>query len=385
MQFRNLLSLTRLYIDKSDDGTIKKIFLFGLIYFKESKSRLSSELRILGFPFFKTNVNYTIEKFYLCGLPVFKKSTKHKLYDIVIDNIENQYTDIYINYNCSGETYLFYSLFKYINQKENDKVLFLACKKYHIDICKMMCPEIKCIYLPELFQIRSIDLQFREEYKGRIFYNILPYKHFLKLEDDIRNQSGVHYYERIFDTIGLKNENISPSIPLISEDTEKSVKYKAGKIGLNINKFIFLCPESQSNIPLQSELWKNLIDNLNSLGYDVFSNVMKLSDDYGTAKSCFLTFEEAYCLASKSKGIIGLRSGLIEPLTAINNIPIVCLYSDFYERGPLLALSADKVLEAFSLKKLPNVNINNIYEYNVQNYSQKDILSVIKGETVCLK
>ena len=99
----------------------------------------------------------------------------------------------------------------------------------------------------------------------------------------------------------------------------------------------------------------------------------------------FLTFEEAYCLASKSKGIIGLRSGLIEPLTAINNIPIVCLYSDFYERGPLLALSADKVLEAFSLKKLPNVNVNNIYEYNVQNYSQKDILSVIKGETVCLK
>lgn len=165
-------------MNKSDDGAIKKIFLFGLIYFKESKSRLSSELRILGFPFFKTNVNYTIEKFYLCGLPVFKKSTKHKLYDIVIDNIENQYTDIYINYNCSGETYLFYSLFKYINQKENDKVLFIACKKYHIDICKMMCPEIKCIYLPELFQIRSIDLQFKEEYKGRIFYNILPYKHF---------------------------------------------------------------------------------------------------------------------------------------------------------------------------------------------------------------
>lgn len=384
MRFSDILRATNLYNVKSNDDTIKKRFMFGLFYHKSAKSQLSSEFRILGIPVIMTNVNYATEKFYLFGVCVFKKSTKYKLYDIILDKIDDRYTDIYVNYNCSGETYLCCMLFDYINKTKKDKVLFIATRKYQADIFRMICPEIKCIFIGDIFDLRSNDIKFKETYKGKTFYNILPYKHFIELENDIRKLNNVHYYERILVTLGLKNKELSPRVPVISETAEKNVLYKADKIGLNLNKFIFLCPESQSNLPVKKEIWKELIDCFNAQGYDVFSNVIRLSDDYGVAKSCFLTFEEAYCLASMSKGIIGLRSGLIENLTTIN-VPIICFYTDFYERGALNSIPVDKVLNSFSLKKLPNVYINNIHEYNLEDYSKENILSVINGGFGCLK
>ena len=90
--------------------------------------------------------------------------------------------------------------------------------------------------------------------------------------------------------------------------------------------------------------------------------MLELKDEYGIGKTCFLTFEEAYYLASLSKCIIGLRSGFIEPLTSIKNLPIFCLYTDFKDRGLLKSISSDVVMKSFSLKKLPNCDATMIKE-----------------------
>ena len=228
-----------------------------------------------------------------------------------------------------------------------------------------MCPEISCFYIPNLEKLRGFDSIFKETYKGFNFFNILPMKHFVNLEKRILKGENLHYYNEILKTAGVNSCDFKSQSPIVSERVKQSVLDKVSKIGLNTENFVFLCPESQSNLNPKDCFWADVINRFYSEGFDVFMNVMKLTPLYGTAKTCFLTMEEAYYLASLSKCIVGLRSGVMEPLTAINDIPILCLYSDFKDRGVLKSIPAEKVMSCFSLKNLPNAS-DNIYEYTFE-------------------
>lgn len=96
--------------------------------------------------------------------------------------------------------------------------------------------------------------------------------------------------------------------------------------------------------------------------------------EYGIAKTCFLTLEEAFYLASLSKGVIGLRSGIFELLAYIKNIPIVSIYTKFGQRGNFKEMASEKVLTGFTLTKLPNVNVNNLFEYDINKISERNLL-----------
>lgn len=360
--------LKKIYNVKTENDTVKKSFLFGVLKTKYFTRKLNYEVRFCGIVIFKTKINKGYEKFYLFGIPIFIQNTRHKLYNSILDKIDENYTDIYINFNCSGETYLFLS---YLNP--SSKCLFIATKKYHIDLVHMMHPEIECVYIPDILPLRGIDNIYKEKYKGRTFYNILPFKHFIKLENDLRRGINLHYCEEICKTMGV-NYSKKAGMPFISEAVKRSAIKKAHIIGLNLSKFIFICPESHSNKKLSAAFWNNITETLYSNNYDVFINALELNAAYGIGKTCFLNFEEAYYLASLSKGIIGLRSGFMEPLTSINNMPVVCLYTDFKDRGLLHSMPSDIIKKGFSLKKLPNAVENNIFEYNME---KPDILPEI--------
>lgn len=349
-----------LYKNKTEHDCIKKTYLFGVFYYKKNLINYNKTLRILGLQIWNSKIKFGYENFYILGIRYKKQSTRNLLYNVINKNVSEKYKNIYIHFNCSGETYLFLS---YIRPTEDS--IFVATKKYHIDLCKMLHPNIQCIYLPNILNLRSFDSVYKEKYKNKYFYNVLPFEHFIKLENRIKKGVDVHYCQEICKTIGIEYTT-SAKQPLISESIKKSALKKANRISLNLDNFIFLCPESQSNEEPSGEFWVNLINDLYNRGYDVFLNVLHQNPMYGTAKSCYLTFAEAYYLASLSKGIIGLRSGFIEPLTSINNIPITCYYNAFKNRGRLKPLSAEQVLKSFSLKKLPNVNTNLIKESTIQ-------------------
>ena len=334
----------------------KKTYLFGIFYYKQNRSTNEKEFRLLGLPIWRKKFKRGKERYYFCGIAYFKKSSRKYLYKTILKNIDKKYKNIYIHFNCSGETYLFLS---YIKPTEDS--IFVATKKYHIDLCKMLHPNIACIYLPNILNLRASDNVYKENYKDKNFYNVLPFDHFRILEEKIKKGLEVHYCKEICKTIGVEYST-KALLPFISEDIKKSALNKANRIGLNIDNFIFLCPESQSNEDPPNDFWINLVEDLYNSGYDVFLNVLNQNPKFGTAKSCYLTFAEAYYIASLSKKIIGLRSGFIEPLSSIKNIPITCYYTDFKDRGLLSALDKHKVLKGFSLKYLPNVNINNIRE-----------------------
>ena len=254
--------------------------------------------------------------------------------------------------------------------------VFIATKKYHIDLCHMLHPEIDCIYLPSFFNLNSFHNTYQEIFNQKTFYNVLPFKHFVNLEKQLQAGEDVHYCKEICKTMGVEYTT-KTRLPIISEEIKNSVIEKAKKISLNLNNFVFITPESQSNKEPYDGFWRNIVEHFYKNGVDVFFNVMQLNPKYGTAKTCFLTFEEGYYLASLSKGIVGLRSGFIEPLTSIKDLPIICYYTDLKDRGMLKALPAEIVLKGFSLKKLPNVNKNNIFEYNIHEINEDKVIEKI--------
>lgn len=344
------------YKNKSKCDLIKKSFFFGVFYYKHNLENYSSEFRLFGLPILKTKFKMGYKKFYFLGFGFFQQSSRKILYNTLLKELGNQYDNIFINFNCSGETYLFLS---YLNPPKNS--VFVATKKYHVDLCNMIHPNITCVYLPNVINLRSFDDVYKECYKNKNFYNVLPFNHFVKLEKRLKTGEDVHYCEEICKTMGVEysTKALRPQIP---KNVKKSAIEKIHRIGLNIENFVFLCPESQSNENPDDKFWIKIVDDLYSKGFDVFLNMLDLKPEYGIAKTCFLTFEEAYYVASLSKKIIGLRSGFIEYLTSIQNIPITCYYTDFKDRGLLPALNVHKVLKGFSLKYLPNVNVNNIKE-----------------------
>lgn len=344
------------YKNKSSGDYLKKSYLSGLFYYKENLKTYGKEFRIFGLPFWKKKIKQGLEKYYLFGFKFFQKSSRKLLYNTILKKIHNKYEHIFINFNCSGETYLFLS---YINPPSNS--VFIATKKYHIDLCRMMHPNIECLYLPDVVNLRSLDNVYKEKYNGKIFYNILPFNHFIDLEKDLRKGKDVHYCELLCKTIAIKYSK-EANLPVISEEIKQSALNKAKRIGLNLENFVFLCPESQSNENPEKDYWINLTDELYARGYDIFINIMSLDPDYGIGKTCFLTFDEAYYIASLSKEIIGLRSGFIEVLTTIKNVAITCLYTNFKDRGKLKPIDAETVLKGFSLKFLPNIHVENIEE-----------------------
>lgn len=352
-----LISIREIFCkNKTEQDCIKKSYLLGLLYYKKNLINYSKSLRIFGLQIWNSKIKFGYENFYIFGIKYKKQSTRNLLYNIIDQNISEKYKNIYIHFNCSGETYLFLS---YISPTEDS--IFVATKKYHIDLCKMLHPNIECVYLPNILNLRAFDNVYKENYKNKCFYNVLPFEHFIKLENKINKEQEVHYCKEICKTIGI-DYTASTKVPLIGEDIKKSALKKANRIDLNLNNFIFLCPESQSNEDPPSDFWINIVDDLYHNGYDVFLNVLYQNPKYGTAKTCYLTFAESYYLASLSKGIIGLRSGFIEPLSSINNIPIICYYTNFKDRGLLKPLSAEQVLKGFSLKLLPNTNKDLIKE-----------------------
>lgn len=351
-----MTQLKFVYNKKSDKDYIKIKYLLGLIYYKEDLKTFSKEIRFLGLPFFKRKINNGREKFYLFGLMVFSLNSKYALYEEIIKRIGKQYANVYINFNRSGETYLYLS---YLKPEESS--VFIATLKYHIDLCKMMHPNIECVYMPELPRLRGFSAAYKENYKFCTFYNVMPLNHFMGLENNLRKGLDVHYCKELCRAMGVEYSTCA-KFPTISENAKNSALDKARKISLNLDNFVFLCPESWSNDDPSDGFWENIIEKFYKEGVDVFLNVMQLNPKYGTAKTCFLTFEEAYYLASLSKEIIGLRSGFIEPLTSIKNVPITCYYTNFKARGILKALDVETVLKGFSLKELPNIDSKLIKE-----------------------
>lgn len=369
------------YTKKTDKNNelIKYKILCGLIYLKYDNISKTFDLRLLGIPILHSKLKGYCKKYYFLFIQIFiLKATKEFLNNFLDDVIEKypQYDDYYIFLSRSGEFFLLMHHFReWIKNNKSSNFILIFSAKYHLNICKMFFPQIPCAYISKL-NIALISRGIKSvhtNYKNKNIYVPTYERYFVDVENKIRNNNA-HYYELLQSHLKLSNKIDCYSI---SDNAKEKVK-KVVKYFLD-NNFVFISPETLSNEPMEKDFWQTLCNKIKSKGYKIYCNAMDFHNLIPECEAMFLTYEESIELSKYAKAIIGMRSGFIECLSQ-NNVPMFVLYTDFPKRKGFKRLASDKVLSGYSIKNLPYVNKDNIYEFDVNEYkSQQDIICQISN------
>lgn len=271
---------------------------------------------------------------------------------------DKKHDDIYLLNANSGEAYLFltYCLDACIKKYGSKNPLLVATKPYHIELIKMICPDIDYIYIKRFNMfVKSETVDFRID--NFRFFQAFSHKHFMQVEIDIKNDETAHYFKSILEEFNLTQQDIETRETLEIMSCVKSMLEKVKEINLNLDKFVLMAPEAHSCTLINNEYWIELINKYKNEGYDVFVNLVGDEIDLTGAdyKTCYLTYSEIYSLAKRAKKIIMLRSGLTE-LFLQTNVPMEVLYTKFKDRILFNSIDVEKVKRGFSLKNIPNEN-----------------------------
>lgn len=306
-----------------------------------------------------------VDRIYYCFNRVIKKIPLIKIFEKnYLKLIDKKYDDVYLLHGNSGEIYLFltYFLDAYLKKNQSKNPLFIATKKYHIDMIKMICPEIPYVFSKRL----GLNLRY-DNFKtaGHRFFIVFTNNYFNMVEQKIKssNIGEYNYFDSISDCLGIEKEDLKMRKIVVTKEYELSMLEKIKKINLNIDKFIFIAPEAVSSSSLDEKFWIDLIQKYHNEGYDVFINITQDDVKYGNNgyKTCDLNFCEAFALAKEAKKIIMLRSGFSELLLQ-TNVEMDVLYTKFRYRHVFQDMSVEKVLSGFSLYNIPKVKKDLIKE-----------------------
>lgn len=370
MNFLNIF-YSKTVDDKKE--VIKYDAIAGLLHLKCNSISKTYEFRLFGIKLLYSKLKGYYKKYYFLFLPILLiKATNQFLTDFLDNLIRKypQYDDYYVFLSRSGEFFLLmHHLKEWLQKNKSTNFVLIFSAKYHLNICKMFFPEIPCIYMKNInvpLISRGIK-KIKTAYKNKNFYVPTYERYFVDVENKIRDNNN-HYYELLKSHLNLSNKTDHYSIT-------DSTKEKVAKI-VNYfldNNFIFISPETLSNEPMEKDFWEDLSKKIKAKGYKIYCNAMFFHNLIPNSEAMFLTYEESIELAKYAKGIIGMRSGFIECLSQ-NNVPMFVLYTDFPKRQGFKRLSSDKVLNGYSIKKLPYVNKDNLYEYDVNKYKKQELI-----------
>lgn len=334
---------------------------------KESDSS-NKEIKILGKSVIKRFEENNFRTYSFLGFEYRKISLIEEFKKQYFKYFDKQYDDIYILNANSGEIYLTltYLIDALIKRNGSKKPLLVATKKYHIDIIKMLCPDIPYVYIKKL-RLKITTESFNID--NFRFFLLYDSQHFKQVEIDIKqNELGKHhYFKSILDRLDMSESDVKMRKMNVLPSAEKSMLKKVEKTGLNLDKFVFLAPEAQSCKLYDEDFWVVLVNKLQEMGYDVFVNLVKKDIKLKNAidfKTCDLSFAEAFALAKKAKRIVSLRSGFTEFLLQ-TDVPIDVLYTKFRHRLIFNDMSSYHVLHGFGLIQLPFVDVSKIQEFNM--------------------
>ncbi|MBO5738778.1 hypothetical protein J6R97_05510 [bacterium] len=368
-----------LYKVKETKNYRKTNILFGLISIKTKYTDLSSIVRVLGLEILtfkilngKLQIQFNIK----IPLPfIDKDKTNAKLLvKWAKKNYSKDFDSIFTFYGSpSGETYIILNILNSLLAKNgSQKPLLVVDKPFKYELCKMFQPNIPvvlCKDLPFLY-FKNTTIH---KLKDCTVYSFFPTAHYLK-QDVLINAEGEHYYSYITKALDLSREQ-----DFITIESSNSVKEKVAKFisDNKLDKFVIISPEANT-CSEDCVNWEKICNGLKDEGFDVVLNVQNMKNYIPNTIPVFLPYEEMLELTKFASAFLGLRSGLVEILSQNTRYtPFYVLYSAFPERGLLKAMDSEKALSGFSLKKLPNVNAENVFECEVDKIEEKDILDEI--------
>lgn len=366
-------------------GTRFQSFFGGVISTKRESSFDSSYaqkvVNIFGRPIISYILENNVKKHFLLGKNILNISLFDTFKKQYFKYFSQNYDDIYIlKANC-GEAYLTltYIIQTLIDKNKSKNPLLVATAKYHIDMIKLICPQIPYILI-ENFSTKISETEFEiDDFKFFILYN--PH-HYTKTVEKIKQskiQGSAHYFKSILEELNINPQEIKRQNVKLTHDIKNSMLQKVINTGLNLNKFIFLAPEAQTCKLYDDDFWSELIIALNARGYDVFVNItgndIKLLSNLNY-KTCNLTLSEAFALAKQSKKIVSLRSGFTEFLIQ-TDVKLDVLYTQTKHNLEQGYLNANQTISNFSLLALPYINTDKIREFNMFKISSQTAIDMI--------
>lgn len=291
-------------------------------------------------------------------IDIFSNKSSKIIFDRILrfQNIK-QYEHIFIiRPKAFGETYMFNYFYKALIEKYN---IMNSC-------IIVVNPSQKCLL--QVFGNESylIDLDFNKmnsafkqniyKYKKHIFHiypNVL--KDSIYLFENF--ESGMTYPNALKNNLKINNYNECHFN--FNSEMIKNVKRKLQNLGLNFEKVILFLPEAHTIESLNSSFWKELANDFDILGYDVIYNVNNTENFSKYTPNLALDIDEVLYLASISKCIVALRSGLCEPMTRFNTMMQV-----IYTAHKFSNISSAKMLDFSRLTAYPMVSNKNILEYD---------------------
>ncbi len=343
----------------------------------ERNNVITKNIRVFNKVISKRIVDENYKQEYLFNRLIKQTDLKQKFMK-EYDKYFKEYSDIFILNASSGETYLFltYVFDAFIKKNNCEKTLLVATKKYHVDLIKMLCPELPYIYQKKCKKFNNTHTKIN----GKNFYMFFTRNHFVQVEEKIKNNPlySVHYFQEILNNLEISRSELNFRKIQIPKEIEKSMLNKISKTNLNLDNFVFVAPEAASCEEYDNKFWVDLTNEFKKNGIDVFMNIVnKNTNIHGCDyKTSILGFAETFALAKKAKAVITLRSGLTECLLQ-TNVPLFSLYTKFRNRCVLKSMSLEFVLSGFSLNKLPNIKQELLYEYNMAEIQSPIIVSEI--------
>lgn len=359
-------------------------FMDGLITTKKVNNpyteQSEKDIKFLGKSIIKRREEGNYRYYYIGGKLIRKVSLINEFKKGYFKYFDKKYDDIYILRANSGEIYLTltYLINTLIKRNGSKNPLLLATQKYHVDMIKMLCPNIPYIYIGKL-RLKIAEDEFKID--NFRFFMLFNNYHFKNVEINIKNKpiGETHYFKSIMERLNLKEQDlVFNKISVLPSDEQNMLK-KVKELNLNLNKFVFLAPEAQSCKMYDEDFWCELINRFKDNGYDVFVNkvedVLKLRGaiDY---KTCYLTFGEAFALARKAKKIVSLRSGFTEFLLQ-TNVPMDVIYTKFRHRHFFDDMDIYHVMSGFGIIQIPFVDKKLIREFNMFETSQYESIKKI--------
>lgn len=359
-------------------------FLGGLVktikLYDQYTEHTKKEIKVFGKSVIKRVEENNYRNYYFLGLKYRSISLFDEFRKKYFKCFDKKHDDIYILNANSGEIYLTLTyLIQALIKKNGSKCpLLIATHKYHIDMIKMICPDIPYVYIHK-YRLKFCDSSFKID--NFRFFLLYPITHFKQVEMDIKTHEigRCHYFKFILNRLGITENDIQMNKAVVLPEAEQSMLEKVKKTGLNLDKFVFLAPEAQSCKLYDEDFWVLLINKFQEKGFDVFVNLVedeiKLKDAVNY-KKCYLTFAEAFALAKRAKKIVSLRSGFTEFLLQAG-VPMDVLYTKFKHRHFFDDMDISHVISGFDLSKIPYVDKSKIQVFNMFETSQKECLDKI--------
>lgn len=342
--------------------------------------------------FFKNIIGFFVSFYEFLTTFVFKKKFRYnykkenKIAQNYVKLFKNMpYDNIIILIGDNADVlYLFFTyIYKFFKEKNCDAlkdILFVINKKNTALILDLICPEINYVNI----KLEDDFVKYEEYIKSVLekSFNVIDIKHIAFLFDDIINYCPTgftHYFEIEYKQLHIEKENLTSFKELqIPQYIIDNAIDKAKKTKLNLDKFVFISPDSTYSKKYDDEFWTNLCLQIKELGYDIFLYKTEFDTQIKNLsyKTCKIDISEAVALAGLSKGIVSLRSPFNE-LCLQTPPPMFCLYNDFKDKFLEDGTDVYSAYYGYSLNKLPNINQEKLFEINMFEETNQDVIDKI--------